>query len=296
MSIPVNPTVNDLVLEGFKKALIPNPTTTQIARGTDIWMEEIKNDIMNAPGGRKLKSLTSKAIAIVDAGKAWFDRPSDFQADMRIELLDGNVTGIAQAGTFTSVTLSSTETILQGDILGKEILITSGSGKGSYSEVIAYDAVAKIASVSPDFTNTPANGDGYMIVESHWPLDPTPVWQAKKIHYPLMTIKPDKYFPVGDDDNGEFRLNSIPDKTYGLLLEYYTDLQKIDLTSARMTTIYRKWRNVFVYGIFARILQSINDDREETETQKYFQAIKMLLASEIDGYDLSNLRFQVSDY
>lgn len=296
MAVPANPTAAIIATEGFKKALIPNPSSTQLTRATDIWMEEIKNDIANIPAARKLKSLTVKTIAILTKGRAWLDRPDDFQSDMKMELLDGVVSNTAQSGSASSITLNASETIPYNDIIGKEILITAGTAIGSYSEVVDYDITTKIATVSPTFTTVPANGDTYLVVTAHSPLDPTPVWGKGFQTNPLSIAKPTKYYPVGDDDNGEFRLNSVPDKTYGLLLQYYADLQKIDLDSTRMTTLYRKWRNVFTMGIYVRILNSTENDKEAEERQNYNSAILRLVSAECDGYDLSNITCQVSDY
>src|SRR3972149_1721214 len=133
MAEPTTPTLVSLTTEGLKKGRYASPTSTQLTQAQDEWMNEIKNDILVLSGGRKLTSLYTTSVSVTVNGKERYARPTDFFSEMAIEILDGATRGTATNGAVGSVTLAQNE----GDITGKYILITAGTGGGRMFQITA---------------------------------------------------------------------------------------------------------------------------------------------------------------
>ncbi len=294
MAIPVASTSTTICTEGLKKAGQLSPSTPQITHAQDEYLEEIKNDISTI--SRKLKSLQKTAVLIVDKGKSRFDRPSDFMSDLTLVLMDGGKTGTAQGGSTSTITLEAADNSTENDIVGTEILVTSGTAKSSFSQATALDTGTKVVTVNPNFAVAPVNLDKYMVVDAYYDITESPVFQADRVVNPTRLERPLYYSPIGDDDNGEFIFNTAPDKEYGLRMRYYADLQKVDLTSTLMTSLYRRWRSVFVYGVRAKELELRDDDRAAQANAYYRQLLNTLVLRETYGVDMSSLQVGVVDY
>lgn len=293
MAVPSNPTLNALVVEGLAQAGESNPTAALIARATNEWVEEIKNDIWHLI--KKPKVLHVTAYSVFNQGQSRYSYPADFSSDLSLMVLTGTATGIAQAGTNNSITLSALDNS-GSTIIGKEILMTAGTSAGSYSQVVTYNSTTKLAGVIPDFATPPISGDSYMVIDVEYPIETRPDfnWETRdmKIVSPGL---PSFAYPFGNDQEGYFVLNCPPDTTYGVRLRYYADITQTDTASTVMSAIYRRWRNVFIQGLKARKLNDEDDDRAEHEEDQYQQKL-MNLKYEIYGMDLSNITDKVTDY
>ena len=127
MASPVDPTATSIVTEGLRHALSGQiPTPGDIVRGKD-WLEEVKNDIVRKE--KRLRSLYFTSADILTEGISLYSNPSDYGSDLTFTLMSGETTGTAQAGTASSLTLASDEGITEANILGKELLITGGTGE-----------------------------------------------------------------------------------------------------------------------------------------------------------------------
>ncbi|TXH47751.1 MAG: hypothetical protein E6Q97_26530 [Desulfurellales bacterium] len=292
MPVPSNPTLSVLIAEGFSKAGVDNPGSTLTTRATDVWAEEIKDDIIQR-SGRKLKPLYTERIAICTIGVSKYDNPSDFLSDMSLEMLDGD-TGTAQAGSSSTVTLSATEA--NTDLIGKEIVITSGVGVGQIRQIISYDTSTKIATVSDDFDTSPDATSGYMLVKYKSPVyDDIPSNMALDQSM-MQSGKATRYYPIGTSTYGAFVLNRVPDKAYAIRQRYYADLKRIDTDGSLISTLYDKWRNVWTLGIAWRAAEHENTvDRDRFEVQ-YQREIAANIPQEIDGKDVNWLTERVGDY
>lgn len=297
MAAPTLPTRTTIVTEAIKKAGHASPSAAQITRAEDYWMNEIANDIWNRC--KTLKSLQTTAVMVTTDGLDRYSMPTDYSHGMTMEVLDGNSTGTAQAGAAGSITLAATETFVAGDLLGKEILVYEGTGKGSCSTITAYDTTTKVATVTPNFTTAPAASDKYMIVDSYRKLDEKPLWNLAGIAASPQRDKPSCYIPSGDADYGEFTLFPTPYRTnsvpYGIRQRYYANLMTLDLAGTLMATLYSRWRNVWIQGVFAKQLQDDNDDRAMIEMQAYGNMLTGLIMREQYGMDLSSLQCTVGD-
>jgi len=293
VSAPNNPTLREIVLEGLAKAGDRNPKQEIIDRAEDDWIEEIKNAIrFESP---KLNPLQVTSIGVLVKGQSRYAYPSDYASDLSIVILDGGTSGTAQTGSVSSITLASTDTSTLGSIQGKDILITSGTGQGSLSQIIDYSESTKVATVTPNFTTAPSSGSGYLIIDNEFPVEQRPVFEYDLGRISTLQL-PDKFYPMGDEDYGEFILNCPPDKNYGARLRYYASLQRLDLDSTLMSSLYARWRSIWVDGIFVKRLQDADDQRAVVENEKWIRNMKSIIQRETYGKDLSGIQDRVTDY
>ena len=254
-------------------------------------MREIKNDIFTAC--KKPTSLQSIAIVTLVAGQSQYDLPTDFSSLINMTLLDGSTTGIAQAGASGSITLASTDPSTS-DIAGKEIVITSGTGVNQVSQIYSYDTTTKIASIYPAWTTPPVSGSTYLIVDKYDNLLESPVWDYDK-EPALRREKPKMYYPIGDSDDGQFLIAQVPDKVYAIKIRYYADLTRLDLAGTLMSTLYRRWQNIWVSGIWAKALEHQDDENAPAVKDMYNKKIQELTMREGYGLDLSNLQIRIQE-
>lgn len=293
MSIPSNPTLRQIVTEGLISAGDSDPSSDLIDRAENFFMEDIKNMIRHESG--KLSVLQVTSIGVLVKGQSRYAYPTDFGSDLSIVLLDGGVSGMAQAGASGTITLAANDNSSLGGIQGKEILITSGSGQGSLSQITNYDESTKLVTVTPNFTSPPSPGSGYLIIDNEYPVEQRPVFEFDGGRSIILS-RPEKFYPMGDEDYGEFILNCPPDKSYGARLRYYANLQRLDLDSTLMSTLYARWRAILTDGIRVKRLQEADETRYEGEYQKWERKFKSIIQRETYGKDLSYLRDRVTDY
>lgn len=291
MASPTNPTASSIVSEGLKKAGESNPSVALTTRATDQWLEEIKNDILHR--SKKLKRLMVTSYGVITQGKSRYANPTDYSSDLELTLLSGNSGNTAQGGSIGSITLSATETAT--NIIGLYIIIISGASQAAASQVISYDTATKVATVSPNFKTSPDSTSVYMIVTREIPLHQKGINQFTQFNQ-LSPGEPKWWFPMGDEDYGEFVLDKPPQVTYGARYRYYADITRLDLTSEQMSNLYRIWRNIFVQGITAKRFQDVDDTRSADEFLKYQRQLNNLVTSETYGTDLSGLTDYVQDY
>jgi len=96
--------------------------------------------------------------------------------------------------------------------------------------------------------------------------------------------------------SGYFVFNCPPDLTRGARLRYYADISQIDVSSDLMSTIYRKWRNIFIKGIKFRKLADEDDDGAQAAQADYEREKRNLIYREMYGMDISNLTDRVMDF
>lgn len=293
MSVPNNPTITEIVTEGLKKAGDSDPESTLITRAENNWMEEIKNIIrFESP---KLAYLQVTSIGVLNKGQSRYAYPTDFGSDLSIVLLDGGASGVAQSGSSGVIRLAASDNSTLGGIQGKDILITSGIGQGSLSQITGFDESTKDVTVTPSFTTAPSTSSGYLIIDREIPVEQRPVFEYDSGRNATLS-QPNKFYPMGDEDYGEFILNCPPDKSYGARLRYYASLQRLDLNSTLMSTLYARWRAIFVDGIYVKRLQEMDETRYENEYPKWMSNLKAIIQRETYGKDLSYLRDRVTDY
>jgi len=296
MAAPSAITLREISTEALKKAGYHDPASEQaalITRAEDAWMREIKNDIFTV--SKKLTSLQSEAIVTLIEGRSRYDLPTDFSSLLSMRLLSGNTTGTAQAGTTTSLTLSASDASTTS-IEGKELVFTGGTGANQYSQIYDYDTSTKVASFYPAVTTAGSSDTTYLIVDQKDPLTEYPIWDYDKLTYTYPKVKPTQYFPIGDADDGQFLLAQTPDSvTRAVLIRYYSDLTRLDVDGTLMSTLYRRWENVWKAGIYWKALEHQDDDGKEDAKTAYSQKVQELTMREEYGDDLSNIRARIQE-
>lgn len=300
MAAPTAPTLTTITTEGLKKSGITVPSAAQLTRAQDEWMNEIKNDIAVLFGGTKLEFLQSERVLALTDGLQKYSQPTDFHSDLSMQILDGSVQGTAQTGASTTITLAAASTISSVEMIGSEIVTTGGTGPNQIRQCTGYDTSTKIATISPAWTVTPTSNTTYMIVSAYNPLAPAPLWEMAKSVVVAEKGLPTAYLPTGDSDDGEIILYPTPyrnetGKVYVLRQRYYVDLMELDLAGTLAGTLYKRWRNIWIQGVYSKSLQDNDDTRAIAEGSKYNAMLKMMVAQETYGVDLSNLQIQVVD-
>lgn len=279
MPVPSNPDLDSLIEDALFDAGERDPDATILARAAN-WAEEIKSDIYRLT--KRLKDLQLTGYGVLTIGQSRYSYPSDFGTEMGMSLLYGTKTGVAQAGGSGTITLAANSNISSTWIIGKGILITAGTGVASYSQVTGYDTSTKVATVTPNFKVAPAVSSTYMVIDSEYELELKPLDQYKD-DVLTYTSRPTKFYPIGDEDYGEFYLDCPPDAAYGIRFFYYGNIMRVDTDSTQMSNIYSKYRNLFLSGIRYKKYSEANDERESLWFQKYRNELGDLRNFEIYG-------------
>lgn len=294
MAAPSTPTATSIVSEALAKAGENSPISSLTTRANG-WLEEVKNDIWMRT--KTLKSLQKTKGIIFTQGKSLYSMPTDYagQGEISMRLLDGSHTGVLQTASSTSLTLAAAENATSDYMLGKETIITSGTGLNEIGQMTSWSNTTKVASTNPAFGTTPVTGDGYLVVEKYCPLGQSPIWDFDNSMYPNVAVRPSTFHPIGNQDYSQFVLDRVPDKTYGGIIRYYVNLMTVDLTSTLLSTLYQKWRNVWLQGVFFRHLENEDDGRAPREKQLYYNLLSVMAAQEMYGSDLHQLQMRCSE-
>lgn len=300
MSAPTAPTLATLVAEALKKAGQISPDAALTTRAEDLWINEIKNDIYNKVfpiSSGRMRSLQTTGVTVLTEGKSRYALPTDFAGVISVEILDGSTTGTAQAGAAGSITLASTNSAT--DIVGHQILVTSGTGVGSMSEITAFVSATQVATVTPNFTTAPTIGSTYSIIDTITPLDEVSTSVIKKAE--IKRDVPDRFAIDGDADDGELLLYPTPYGTdsniWGCRITYYSDINELDLAGTLMATLYKKWRNVWLWGVTYRALYELNDTNSKRVEDMYNEALLNMVSHETSGVENThNVRSQEGVY
>jgi hypothetical protein len=291
--VPSNPTLSQLITEGLAKAGVKSPDSELLTRAAG-WIEEIKNDIWQL--GKKPKALHVTSYGVFQRGQSRYSNPTDFSSDLSLTILDGSNRGTAQGGSTSSIQFAASDPSSDASVVGKGVIILSGTGQGSYSQIISYDSTTKQANVVPNFNTAPAAGSTYMVVDREYPVEQRPIFENDAQQQSPINGIAERFYPVGDEDYGEFILNRNPDKIYGARLRYYANLMRVDTDSTLMSTLYSRWRNIWVEGVRFKKLDDEDDDRSDGSESRYRRKMQAIISREIYGMDISNLQDRVTDY
>jgi hypothetical protein len=295
LAAPTAPSLANITAEALQNAGLGTNTseyTALLSRAQTYWAEEIKNDINQR--AKVLRNLHTTGIKKVFQGISRYSFPTDYARLSSARLLYGVNQRTAQAGGASSITLASAETVSSAFMLGREIAILAGTGAEQIGTVLSYDSSTKVATMNAAWATTPGASSEYMIVEEYHQLEPKEVWDFDTIPDPINQQRPSQIYIMGDNDYGEFQFDHAPDKIYAAYLRYYINLMTVDLASTLMTTIYQKYRNVFLLGVEAKVLRNRGDNEYPSRLAEYRGAVNQMLSAETIGTDTSNLQTKVS--
>ena len=277
MAVPADPTLDDLVKEGMQRANLDSPTTAQITRAKDKWMEEIKTELWLHTTRHRL--LETSSVAVTTRGLQRYSLPPDFEYDVGIHILDGNDQdrGTAQTGTASTITLAASDAGSVDMREGKEILLTGGTGSPQIRTITAYNASTKVATVDVNWATTPSSTTTYLVIQTYFRMKKTDRWLPEFSVPEQRTVLGSAitgstaaagafiesiitgYYIIYDQ---ELYIMPVPDKsTYGILVSYGANLTRLDLTSTLLTKLYREWRAIWVQGIKVKVFEAFDDER-----------------------------------
>lgn len=298
MSAPTNPTLASIVVEGLFQANEEHPSSAMTTRYQTEVMEQLKNEVWKAC--RQPKVMQTFAYGILTPGQSRYSCPSDFSSDMSASILWGSVRGTAQGGTTTTIILDPTATQSIADVLGKEVLITSGTGIASASQIVSLSGSSPTITltVTPGFGVAPDGTSAYMICDQQWPITFDHISEFYRKSRPSSLDRPRTAYPIGDEDFDEFILDVAPDSTntYGIKMFYYGNLMKTDLASTLMSRLYQDWRNFWIQGVKAKHLMLNDDTRAPAEWNLWMTEVAKLVATAQYGTDLHEFAQVITDY
>lgn len=303
MAAPTAPALASITAEGLKKAghsTSDSDWASLLSRAQNEWIEEAKNDIWMVPDV-KLKSLFFKRALTLTNGVAIYANPSDYHTDMTMNLLVGLTYGTCDAaGTTTSVIVKTSSGTLTDDFVrGKKIIITSGTGLNSWSICTSYTSGTSTIACSPAMETAGAEDDAFLIVDEEYPIEESPIWELSKEPIPSLNSLPLKFYPIGDEDNGEFVLFPVPYNSNSIPMvvfqRYHMNLMKVDLSSTRLATFYQKARNLLTQKVVVECMRNDNDPNLNNEEGKYYQLLKRFVTSDTYGSNMSNMQSTIDD-
>lgn len=264
MPVPSNPTIASIITEALKRGGIVQPNSTQIADATEHAFREVKADIMLAARDHPLlRDTTLQACTIGKSRYAW---PTAARSIRAVYLLEGGdaMRGAAQAGASTTITIDASDTHSENELRGRLICILTGTGINQYRQITAYNSATKVATIDTAWITTPVNGDTYVITTMSkrlWPLEERDYWQwSGVLWWSANTWVPTT--PHGVMFHGrELWLTTPPDRAYALIINYYTDMDRLDDTGTLFTHLLREWRSLWVAGLAVKTTQRYDYDK-----------------------------------
>lgn len=280
MPVPSNPSVSDVVTEGLKRGGRVNPGAGDITNATNIYFQEVKSDIfLKAP---RHSSLITQSIQTVTAAVSRYNWPDACEAMRSVQLIDSPTTGswrgTAQSGGASSITLASTFSQEENDVIGRFIFITSGTGSGQFGQIKSYNNSTKVATmesawatlnsswVSPDSTSV-------YFLENYrqklWDYSKPTDWDTNSS--PFQRGTPFTATMVGR----QVWLDYAPDRLYVLLYDYWQALDRLDESSTLFLNHLRKFRNIWTQGLAVKVMQRYDEDRYGQEISIYNAMLDM---------------------
>jgi hypothetical protein len=290
LAIPTQPTASLITTEAYKLFGISNPTTAQLTRATDYGLEMVKSDLRAM--GLEWDFLRTTTWLPMTVGVSYVQLPTDYAKFLSARVLDG-VRGTAQSYSAPTLTLAASDPS-GSDVAGKWVVITSATaGSGQAKQIKSYNTSTKEATLESSFDTAPTGTIVYLIADSHLELDYRPVFDYNQLTQPGLPGKPVMCSIKSDSAEGDLYADKSADKVYAIELEYYADINKIDLTATLYSRILRLLNQLFIQGVFVWLLQ--DDARVELETQRYEKLKARFSAMYLYPNNIQNLQMHL-DY
>lgn len=267
MSVPSDPTVEDIILEGMKTGGQYTVTNTD-ARYTEFlashW-QTLKTEIWNACDTDKVLEVESCVLATV--GYSPVTLPADFDSEISLWVYDADDSyrGTAQDGASSSLTLASTFSAQTADLYGRYLFTLSGTGSGQYRQIISYDDTTKIATVGSSWTVTPDSTTTYLVAVSKSPLVRD---DYNRREFP--SLRPRLYSRVGNN----LMVMPAADQTYPIILTYRSNLTRLDDAGTVFTKHLRERRYLWVEGVKTKTFARYDDERFQLQKPIWEQFLR----------------------
>lgn len=297
MAAPTQPTATLIVTEALNKYGIKSPTAAQLTRASDYGLELTKDLIWLK--GKRWKNLLTEVYLKIIANQVVINLPTDFEDFKTITVMDGLIRGaVTGVPTTTSVPLTSLTSTPTSAQYGNRFIVSfegavAGLTGGQVSTLISVSG--STATVAPAFSSAPATGDAVLISDRQYPADIKWVGEYDTMFYPSVKSYPTEFYHQPGATVGTLLLNRIPDQMYYARLRYYASLQMLDTAGTLYTTILRRWKPIFVQGVYCWLLEDNSDDRFMAQYNKLTQMLQVLTGREVDGINQSDQQRTVED-
>jgi len=287
MAVPSDVTESVITAAALSDAGISSTTYSTLASSN--WLPEAKEYVWTR--FKKARDFQQTKIAISVKGVREYAMPTDYDRGLEVAILDGDTRGTAQAGAADSITLAAADSSTEDYVVGKYILIYSGTGAGGYQQCKTFSTTTKVATMDGNWNTTPDSTSLYMIISYRYTLKPA-----------LISALDASFFSVGEKARPEFYaeyddklyLGKVPDQSYyGILFRYYSNIMKADTSDAVYTLFLNRFRNVLQKYIEVKALKRMDDTRAEKEERELARMTAYLIAKQIEN--VSGLQRVVAD-
>jgi hypothetical protein len=261
MAVPTVPTVTSILTESFRRCGVPSPTVAQLTRAEDEWFEEVKQELGME---KRWHNYEETMVLIPQAYAQVYAIPSPLDRIFSVSFFSG-VTGTATAGGATSITLAA-----GGDVLGRKIFLTGGTGAGQCNRILSLGGL--VATVAATWATTPDSSTTYMIATYEFPVS------GPHVGLPRTGIAPTNIITRWEQFEHQLVVYPVPNaSTYALELRGMVDISLVDRTDARLTRILREMRPALIAGVMVRIKEDQQDEDLPLYRQRYEQiTLKMM--------------------
>lgn len=268
MAVPTVPTVTTLLTEAFRRCGIALPTTAQLTRAEDEWLEEVKRDLA---GAKAWRSIEDTQVVMAVAYQQRYTIPSPLIRMTDIWFYSGSKTGTASAGGATSLTVAAGTGSDQDR--GKKLFTTGGTGSGQVNRILSRSG--DVYTVQDTWATNPASGTTYMIADQETRMS-GPIDGLRKAGLDIgIAVREWEEF------EGNFYVRPIPDaSTYAFEVRGMVDLSLVDETDARLTRLRREWRTALLYGLMERIAEDNADSDDVKWNAKYNEQKRKLMVQD----------------
>jgi len=259
MAIAWQPTVEELCRTALRGAGQPAPSSGMIQDAVNNQFREVLNDIKMIAPTHPL--LLTHEVTVTARGVRSVSQPSTAHVVKSVLINDGpdDWRGTAQAGGSTTITLASTFSEDDDNIIGKTIFTLGGTGSLQRAYITAYNDSTKVATVHTAWSTNPSSDTTYLIADTQYEIYNT--------SYQVMNYDNNLFVSEGLPYKAAIQGETLwmerpPNKVYPLYWTFYSDLDQLNESSDLAKKILREWRGVLVEGIRAKSMVTYDDTRQ----------------------------------
>lgn len=274
MSIPGDPAVQDIILNGMKEGGQYTITAggAAFAEFKLYQFETLKSEMWAACKTDRL--LETEAVLVARTGKTQLVLPTDFDSEIRVILYDADDSyrGTLQSATADTVTLAATFSSTSELMYGRKFFTLTGSGAAQCREIIDYDDTTKVATLASALSPLADATTTYLIATVEYPL--------RRLDYDRTVRTANRPAVYGVLAAG-MSVYPAPDKVYPMTLLYRPNLTRIDDAGAVFVKHMRERRSLWVTGVKAKTMARYDDDRHELAKAEWEAALRLYAADNV---------------
>lgn len=266
MAIPSEPTVVSIVTEAIKRGGRTTPNSEQITSATEHQFREVKADITQRSA--RHQSLETQSVTKTIVGQSRYSWPTDADEIRSLTIAvaptDNYWRSTAQSGSASTIQLHTSFNQSESTVQGKFIFAFTSTAQ--VRQIISYNNSTKSAAVDQPWVTNPSVTTDYLIGLDHkkiYSFDKP--WGYDTLTAPFLQGLPQRAAPVGR----EVWLDYVPDTTYALWWDYWSNLDRLDEAGSVFVRHLREHRSLWVQGIAVKTMQRYDEDRYQLELQVY---------------------------